>query len=117
MNFKKFALTLPVLLCFAACSSVNDGDDDEVLYRYDDDGSRYSPATLGGSIEYLPTMKSEKLRVVKVDSKLNPKDSFEIAADSVYSYSYTSRDYTRNDSCNQFQSSRLAFNSGTFIGE
>ena len=93
MNFKKFALTLPVLLCFAACSSVNDGDDDEVLYRYDDDGSRYSPATLGGSIEYLPTMKSEKLRVVKVDSKLNPKDSFEIAADSVYSYSYTSRDY------------------------
>ena len=93
MNFKKLALTLSVLLCLAACSSVNDGDDGEVLYRFDDDGVQYSPATLNGTLEYLPTMKPEKLRVVKVDKKLNPKDSFEIAVDTSYSYIHDSKGY------------------------
>jgi hypothetical protein len=93
MNFKKLALTLSVLLCLAACSSVNDGDGGEVLYRFDDDGVQYSPATLNGTLEYLPTMKPEKLRVVKVDKKLNPKDSFEIAVDTSYSYIHDSKGY------------------------
>lgn len=68
-----FALLL-VPLWLAACS---EGDSSgRVILRADDDGVIFSPADLAGSIEYLPTMKPEQVRIVGVDKDLNPVDSF-----------------------------------------
>ena len=56
-----------VLLCLGACSDDGSGD---IVRRIDEDGNAFSPASLQGSIEYLPSMNAEMVRVVRLDDKL-----------------------------------------------
>lgn len=70
-----------VLLCLGACSDDGSGD---IVRRIDEDGNAFSPASLQGSIEYLPSMNAEMVRVVRLDDKLNPIDSFEIPTEKTY---------------------------------
>ena len=73
MNFIKASLIF-VLLLLEACSH----SEDVVLARYDENGVRYSPATVQGLVGYLPTMEPTSVRIVNVDYQLNPVDSFEV---------------------------------------
>jgi hypothetical protein len=91
MKFKNalFAL-LFVLLGLTACS---ENDDAIVLARYDEFGVPFSPTEIQGSVEYLPSMMPEYFRIVTVDSKLNPLDSFELFPVDAYKFINGSRDY------------------------
>lgn len=94
MFFRKLFIALPLaLLWLAACS--DDESDEEVLYRFDDDGGIFSPAAFNGSIEYLSSMKPLKLRVVRLKYDLSPIDSFEVEVKSYngYKFEVVSRDY------------------------
>ena len=69
-----------VLLCLVACS--DDESSGEVVRRIDSEGNTFSPATIDGSIEYLPSMKAERVRIVQLNYDFSPIDSFEVAVDS-----------------------------------
>ena len=71
-----------VLLWLAACS--DDTSSGEVVVRIDENGNTFSPVYLQGTIEYLPLMESEMVRVVRLDDKLNPIDSIEIPTEKTY---------------------------------
>lgn len=75
---KIVALTF-VLLWLAACSDDESGGD--IVIRIDEDGATYSPTALEGYVEYMPSMQAECVRVVQLDNKLNPIDSFEVRID------------------------------------
>lgn len=91
---KIIALSL-LLLWLAACS--DDGSSGKVVLRVDEDGESFSPTELQGSVEYLPSMKPEAVRIVRLDDKLNALDSLELPLDSTYMDRYAfrveSRDY------------------------
>ena len=96
MKIKETAFVLLfALLNLVACSSF-DGEED-VLARYDENGYKYSPTELYGSVEYMPSMTPESIRIVKLDYSLNPIDSFEVELDSgdfaSKRFSVASRDY------------------------
>ena len=96
MKIKETAFVLLfALLDLVACSSF-DGEED-VLARYDENGYKYSPTELYGSLEYMPSMTPESIRIVKLDYSLNPIDSFEVELDSgdfaSKRFSVASRDY------------------------
>ena len=76
---KIVALTF-VLLWIVACSDGESGED--VVVRLDENGVAFSPTGMAGYIEYMPSMKAERVRVVQVDRNLNPIDSFEVAVGS-----------------------------------
>ena len=82
-----------VLLCLVACS--DDESSGDIVRRIDEDGNTFSPAAMDGSIEYLSSMKPEKIRVVKLDYDLSPIDSFEVPLRSYngYVFEVSSRDY------------------------
>lgn len=75
MAFKKIAL-LFALLWIAACS---DGESDEKTFMpLIEDDEESSSIALNGSIEYMPSMNAERVRIFQVDRDLNPIDSFEV---------------------------------------
>jgi hypothetical protein len=82
-----------VLLGLVACSE----SENHVVARYDDVGVQYSPTALQGVIEYAPPLVPEYVRIVRVDSMLNSKDSIEIILDSTFKNSFVfkiaERDY------------------------
>ena len=90
---KAFLLALFVALSLVACSDI----EDEILYREDAAGVRFSPTKLQGTIDYLPAMAPKYVKVVNVDEQLNPVDSFEVSVDSGNSknraFEVASRDY------------------------
>ncbi|MBR6455126.1 MAG: hypothetical protein IKS97_11250 [Fibrobacter sp.] len=91
MMLKKALLALLfVLVGLMACSENNDTI---VLARYDESGVPFSPTEIQGSAEYLPSMMPEYFRIVTVDNKLNPLDSFELSPVDVYKFINGSRDY------------------------
>lgn len=78
---KCFALvSLFAVLAIIACSK----EESVVLARVDESGYAYSPTSVGGSVEYLPTMIPEKVRIVTLDDSLEPVDSIEVEVDSSY---------------------------------
>ena len=98
INLKSFVVMLPAVLWMVACSDTDKGGSGgDVIGRYDEDGTRYSPTELGAEVEFMPSMNAESVRIVNVDAALNPVDSFEVPVDSVdwYSkgFSLGSRDY------------------------
>ena len=90
---KAFLLALFVALSLVACSDI----EDEILYREDAAGVRFSPTKLQGTIDYLPAMALKYVKVINVDEQLNPVDSFEVSVDSGNSknraFEVASRDY------------------------
>ena len=82
-----------VLLGLVACSE----SENHVVARYDDVGFQYSPTALQGVIEYAPPLVPEYVRIVRVDSVLNSRDSIEIILDSTFKNSFVfkiaERDY------------------------
>ena len=81
MAFKKIAL-LFALLWIAACS---DGESDEKAFMpLIEDDEESSSIALNGSIEYMPSMNAERVRIFQVDRDLNPIDSIEFAVDARY---------------------------------
>lgn len=91
VNFIK-AFLLTVALWLVACSSFDDGEE-RALERYDEFGVRFSPTEVQGSVQYLPSMTPEYFRIVTVDGKLNPRDSFELNPVDVYKFINGLRDY------------------------
>lgn len=94
MKYKNAVVVLLLaLLSLMACSDFESTED--VIARYDEEGFRYSPTELTGTVDYMPLMRAVAVRIVNVDSSLNPVDSFEISMDSVNFGSYTvnSQDY------------------------
>ena len=83
MFFKKvmFALLFAVL-GFVACSDDGSSSGEEIIRRIDDEGMIFSPTVIDGSVEYLPSMKPSKLRIVKLKNDLSPIDSFEVDVDA-----------------------------------
>jgi hypothetical protein len=77
MFFRKLLVAMTLaLLWLAACS--DDESSGEVVRRIDSEGVSFSPEAFEGSIEYLPTMKAEKVRIVRLKYDLSPIDSFEV---------------------------------------
>ena len=72
---KIIALTF-VSLWLAACS--DDTSSGEVVRRIDQKGESFSPAELFGYVEYLPSMIPDVVRIILLDDKLTPLDSFEV---------------------------------------
>ena len=91
VNFIK-AFLLTAALWLVACSSFDDGEE-RALERYDEFGVRFSPTEVQGSVQYLPSMTPEYFRIVTVDRKLNPRDSFELYPVDVYKFIHDNRDY------------------------
>lgn len=91
MNLIKTSL-LTVALWLVSCSFM-DGEEERILERCDEFGDRYSPTEIQGHAEYLPSMMPEFFRIVTVDSKLNPRDSFELYPVDVYKFINGLRDY------------------------
>lgn len=92
--FRKIVVLFFVLLWLAACS--DDVSSEEVVRRIDETGYTYSPAALKGSIQYLPSMTAEKVRIVRLRYDLSPIDSFEVPVNSSwngYEFSAASTDY------------------------
>ena len=87
----RILVLLLALLWFAACSD----DDGSVVLRLDENGYVFSPTKLEGSVEFLPSMKPEAMRVIELDEKLNPIDSFEVSLkkNSDTDFFVESRDY------------------------
>ena len=83
-----------LLLWLVACCN-DDSSSGEVVLRVDENGNAFSPTELQGSVEYLPSMNPEAMRVVRLDDKLNPIDSFGIYLDksSKKDFWADSRDY------------------------
>ena len=79
MNLKSTILTMFAALYLAACS---DSDDGVIIARMDENGYQYSPASMGGTIEFLPTMKPSAARIEVVDEQLNAVDTIELSMDS-----------------------------------
>lgn len=95
MFFRKLFIALPLaLLWLAACS--DDDSSGDVVLRIDENGEEFSPTKLEGSVEYLPSMKPEAVRVVRLDNKLYPVDSFELSIESNYMDKYSFRDGLRD---------------------
>ena len=95
MFFRKLFIALPLaLLWLAACS--DDDSSGDVVLRIDENGEEFSPTKLEGSVEYLPSMKPEAVRVVRLDNKLYPVDSFELSIESNYMDNYSFRDGLRD---------------------
>jgi len=84
MGKLNFALVL--VLAFLISCSVGDG---EIVKRYDENDREFSPASLAGNFLYIKTMKPEEVRIVALDDKLNPLDSFVVPLE----HSYTSYDF------------------------
>lgn len=82
-----------LVLWLAACC--DDESSGEVVLRVDEDGNAFSPTELQGSVEYLPSMKPKAMRVIRLDDKLNPIDSFEVAVKNLSDKDFfvDSRDY------------------------
>ena len=93
-SLPKIVALLFVLLWLAACS--DDDSSGEVVLRIDENGEEFSPIKLEGSVEYLPSMKPEAVRVVRLDNKLYPVDSFELSIESNYMDKYSFRDGLRD---------------------
>ena len=95
---KKSIFTLSLaLLTLVACTGLDDSNE-EVLYRLDEYGNKFSPTKLSGYIEYLPSMVPERLKIISIDNQWNPVDSFEIPLDTCdasndYRFQIASRDY------------------------
>ena len=90
-SFQKIVAFSFTLLLLAACSG-----DEEIVRRFDENGHAYSPAVLKGSIEYLPSMEPEKVRIVRLKHDLSPIDSFEVSVKSSwndYNFETDSRDF------------------------
>lgn len=91
----KIIMSSLVLLCLVACSE--DESSEEVLFRLDENGVVFSPTDMSGGTRYLPSMKADRFRIVRVDNKLNPLDSFDVPADHEdwypNSFSVGTRDY------------------------
>ena len=81
-KFLKASLMFAVLW-LAACSAFDD-DEVEVIARYDEFGVQYSPASMQGSVNYLPPLNPTSVRIVNVDDQLNPLDSFDLPIDSAH---------------------------------
>lgn len=95
MGYKKLLCVslLLTLLGLSACST----EPDDVIGHLDGDGNRYSPTTLGGTVEYLHYLEPEKVMIVPVDEKLKALDSFEVSNHYInllyYNFTVKSRDY------------------------
>ena len=89
-----FALLFAVL-GFVACSDDGSSSGEEIIRRIDDEGMIFSPTVIDGSVEYLPSMKPSKLRIVKLKNDLSPIDSFEVEVKwhNGYEFEFVSRDY------------------------
>ena len=94
-SLRKIVALFLVMLCLAACSD-DDSSSGEVVLRIDENGEEFSPTKLEGSVEYLPSMKPEAVRVVRLDNKLYPVDSFELSIESNYMDKYSFRDGLRD---------------------
>lgn len=83
---KKTIFTLLfTLLNLVACTGLDDGDE-EVLYRLDEYGNRFSPTVLTGSVDYIPSMVPERVKIISMDGQWNPVDSFEVPLDTCPSF-------------------------------
>ena len=92
MHKRVLALVFVIFLLAACCDDESSG---EVVLRVDEDGNAFSPTELQGSVEYLPSMKPKAMRVIRLDDKLNPIDSFDVAVKNLSDKDFfvDSRDY------------------------
>lgn len=67
-----------ILVCAAllvfGCSNAED-EDFVVVARYNEDGVKYSPMVLSGSIDYLESMRIKSIKIVRLDGHFNVVDT------------------------------------------
>ena len=88
------SVLLFVSLWLAACS---DSGEEVVFARFDKNGYQFSPASLQGTIDYLPTMEPLSVRIMSVDKDLNPVDTIDLPIDSSDHWDRKAFDLTSQD--------------------
>lgn len=110
---KKLFFILCVLATFlcAGCSG-----DDSVVAKYTEDGKKYSPVALSGSIDYLASMTPDEVKVVRLDNKFKAVDTLYATVEYGY-YGKLSIRLEENDYLSPFLKVSMVFDRDDGSGE